>query len=95
MKLTIVFDADSENCAIYIDGVCRGNWSEKEELTISEFILCYDQYVEGPAVIIEKIDVHSNKLGIFHDDEFGQGVDWPEQLGNLFRGEVNASGQHE
>ena len=78
-RLTIVYDTYSECHAVYIDGICRGNWDEGN-FDILDLIECYETFARDEPVIIERLEVSSCELRIWDDDA---GVDWPEQLGEL------------
>jgi hypothetical protein len=79
MTLTIVYDNYSEEHAVYINGMCRGNWDDGN-FEISDLVECYETFARDQPVVIERIEIESDVLEIYDDED---GVDWPEQLGRL------------
>jgi hypothetical protein len=79
MTLTIVFDNWSGGHAVYIDGMCRGNWDDGC-FEIADLVECYEAFARDQSVLLERIEIKSDVLEIYDDED---GVDWPEQLGQL------------
>lgn len=79
ISLSLVVDSHSEQVAIYIDGVLRGEYESNP--SPEELFDCYSAYAHEKPVVIELYDIDLEGTELF-DDANGI-VDWPDQIAGL------------